>query len=255
MSSSIKATPDLTNPDPTSPSRPCSPQYLLVLAEDLLQIGRQLLLWSSANFSKALARRILRTVVQELWRIHQNPCLIPVEALRKAFWTMVVRMLAEFPTFEEFSKEDRQENFVQLTDQLISNRKQQLLHYRGTFDFRRPLWQQFLHNMSPGYGGIPPSMPPAMQDEAVIRLVIPPGGVEIMRKWETSIENARARIFPVQRTCRHGKEIADLQVGKSISWTHHCTPFCEPDANTGDPERKIFASADSGKVLLFFDQT
>ena len=39
--------------------------------------------------------------------------------------------------------------------------------------------------------------PPILGNEVMTKFVIPLGGVEIIRKWETSIENLRGLVWPV----------------------------------------------------------
>ena len=139
--------------DPSTVRRPCSLEYLLVLSEDLLKISSAISLWPILPHSRAADRRILKTILEEIARIYRNPILIPIAEIREDFWSMVVPIIRGWPSFREVMKEARNRRHAPLVDHLHFNRAHQDLQMRGVFDFRRTLWQQFLHHMAPGMGG------------------------------------------------------------------------------------------------------
>ena len=180
--------------------RPCSIRYLLVLSRDLFTISRLFHTWGSPAFTRAVTCRVFRSLMEELVRIDRNPVLIPSAYLHDTFWTMIVDILGAFPPFEEVESEDDCTNFCLLTELLHFTRAHQNLQCRGVYDFRKTLWQQFLLHMAPGMGGLPPMLPPLLGRELLTKFVVPPAGLEIMRKWETNLEILRMKIFPV---CNH----------------------------------------------------
>ena len=185
----------LNDSDATIAKCPCDFTYLLALSRDLITMSHHLHTWYSASKSRAVLTRVFETLMGELVRLDKNPDLMPSAEVGEAFWEMVAIILSQNPSLEETKRNQATNHMPPLFNHLQHERAWQMLEYRGTYDFRKTLWQQFLCHMAPGAGGLPPMLPPNIGgSEIYTKFVIPPAGLEIMRRWESNIEILRMKI-------------------------------------------------------------
>ena len=190
----------LTEADIDHSARPCSSEFLVTLAEDLLCMNDQLIKWTHHEVNRAKSRRILLALLSELQRLKDNRGLFAVDMDYIEFFNMIDVILQNFVKPDDMKKIENRKFKPAAHKFLQSIRADELFDHQGAFDFRRTVWQQFFHHLAPGVNHIHPQLVRAPSTHFVTKHVIPPGGLEIMREWEANIEEARKRNNPVRVT-------------------------------------------------------